>query len=246
VIGFVGAVPLRGIVGGVETPFFQLADAMVRPDYRRKFDYFDLGTRHVLREVVAQNPQRIIYGFTNHRSFLWFKKLGICDLIEQPQTCYVHPAATGNRLACEDLDWHSDEIDRQWDAHRGSIRAGLVRDGDYLRWRYASHPYHGYRLLALHGEGGPLGWAVIARGNDKHTTVIDMLVAAEHHTAMLQSVACRFDKPARTWFPAHCTPDIADRRPTETKVYAFMKESTLSIDALRSDLYFTMGDADWW
>ena len=252
VVGFLGAMPLRGLIGGNEAPFFQIADVMVHPEFRGQHDWFDLATNHILDDITAHHPQRVIYGFSNHRSFLWLKKLGICDLVEQPRTCYVEPNAPMPRrsttdLDCIELDWHDDEFDRHWQALRGTVHTGLMRDGTYLRWRYASHPHYAYRPFSLRCDGEPVGFCVIEGGKKKErTTIIDALLPAEHRTGMLAAMAKHFDKPARTWFAAPHTPELPDLRPTKTNVYTFVKETTLSIEAIRKDLYFTMGDADWW
>src|SRR5215475_14148559 len=73
VIGYCGAVPLRGAVAGKPMPFFQLADMMVHPDHRRTHDLFDLGPKQILADLGQTHPQHVLYGFSGHRAFLWFQ-----------------------------------------------------------------------------------------------------------------------------------------------------------------------------
>ena len=91
VIGYVGAVMVRGVVNGQPVPFFQLADVMVHPDYRKQHDFFGLASTHIFEEIVRRHESRVIYGFSNHRAFLWFKRTGLSDLVEKARVCTVQP-----------------------------------------------------------------------------------------------------------------------------------------------------------
>ena len=148
IVGYVGAVCVRGVVNGQPVPFFQLADAMVHPDYRRKFDYFELGAKHIFEDVVERNPARVIYGFSNHRAFLWFKKMGLGDIVEKARTCTLRPQAPvpARALTFHEMAWDDDLVDAIWAEQQPGMRAGLMRDRIYLQWRYGGHPVYRYKL----------------------------------------------------------------------------------------------------
>lgn len=60
-----------------------------------------------------------------------------------------------------------EEADRLWASIAGSFRYAPVRDGAYLRWRYAEHPFHRYRSLVAAGGGAGGGCAVLRFTSDR-------------------------------------------------------------------------------
>jgi hypothetical protein len=251
IVGYVGAMCLRGVVDGRSVPFFQLGDAMVHPDYRRRFDYFDLGARHIFEDVAMHHEERVIYGFSNHRAFLWFKKMGIGDMVERARQCTVRPRPAGQvssgGLTFVETPWQDDVVDALWAEHQPTLKLGLLRDREYLQWRYGRHPAYRYWLHRIEDRGVPVGWVVRGQhGGKPATPIVDMLLPAGREQDLLQAFADHVDRPICCWLPGGRTPAFAEEKETKTSVYVFIKETTVGIEQLRSDLYYTMGDADWW
>ena len=111
VVGYVVAVPLRGIVGGREVAFFQLADMMAPPDPRPKHDYFGLGTRAILEDIGRSHPEHLLYGFSNHRAFRWLERIGLSGLVEKAGTRIVGIEAEESPGAYAFRDWEWSEPD---------------------------------------------------------------------------------------------------------------------------------------
>lgn len=254
IVGFLGAVPLRGTIDGEEVPFFQLADVMVHPAHRLKHDYFSIGQGAVRDDITKTHPRHLVYGFSDHRAFRWFERLGWVSVVEKPVTTFALPARNGtpNPYSIREWAWDEPEIDGVWGFHSANVRIGLIRDGAYLRWRYGGHPVFPYRLLGLYREEAPVGWLVLGRGGkDKDgkrrpAPVVDMLGPTGESEAMLTAVATWLDEAVKTWLPGWVDVGALERKPTTTHVYHFRENSAVDSAALQHRLYYTMGDVDWW
>ena len=53
------------------------------------------------------------------------------------------------------------EFDDLWESSPGIFGASLVRNRDWLTWRYQSHPDVNYRIFALRLNGSLYGWVVL-------------------------------------------------------------------------------------
>jgi len=252
-IGYCGAVPMRGQVRGREIAFFQLADFMVHPDYRRKYDYFELGAKYIIDEITKQ--PHLLYGFSDHRAFLWFKRLGMSDLIEKAVTRVIRPGqleVESDRFEFRDWAWDEPEIDLLWARLGATQPIGLIRDAQYLGWRYGYHPAHGYRLLGVYEDGSALGWVLL--GNDPpgengralETPVVDLLLPPERIQPVFSALTGSIDNSVMTWLPSRVAPGFPEEVETGTHVYHFKKQSTFQTSTLQDGLFYTMGDVDWW
>ena len=251
VIGYFGAVPQRGQVRGQEIPFFQFADFMVHPQYRRKHDYFDLGLTHVL-EDITQGPH-LVYGFSDHRAFLWFKRLGLSQLVEKAVTRYVRPGKRASG-AFEFRDWDlaGSEVDLVWEQQASHCEIGLIRDAQYFGWRYGHHPANSYRLLGVYILGDPVGCIVLGNdgagqnGRPAEIPVVDALLPDEILLPALQSYCDESRSSLMIWLPEHRSRSFPEAKESGTHVYHFTKNSSFSTEELKKGLYYTMGDVDWW
>jgi len=258
IIGYFGAVPLRGRIDGEDVLFFQLADVMVHPKYRLKFDYFGIAHDLLLKDIAENHPRHLLYGFSDHRAFRWFERLGWSALIEKAVSRtfwpYHCPEATvaEHGFTFREWDWTENELDRLWAEHESHHRDGLVRDGEYVRWRYGSHPVFPYRLHGVLHHGAPAGWVVLGkakRGNNgerKPLPAVDMLLPEGAAGDVLQALAGYLMNPVSTWLPKRVATPGVEEKVTGTHVYHFVDGSAADTEHLRRHLYYTMGDVDWW
>ncbi len=255
VIGYFGCVPLRGWIKGREVPFFQFADFMVHPKYRRKYDYFSLGLEALVEDLGGTHPEYLIYGFSDHRAFLGFRRSGLGGLVEKAVIRHVHPTGTpcAEGLEIRDWGWREDSIEQVWERQRDDLEIGLVRDVQYLSWRYGGHPVFSYRLFGVHRDGQPVGWMVIGNdgagkhGGPKEIPVVDMLLPEDLIRPAMETLAGHLDHALITWLPARVAPGLTkQQQETGTHVFHFRKDSIVDTEHLRQHLYYTMGDVDWW
>jgi GNAT superfamily N-acetyltransferase len=254
VIGYFGAVPLRGTIDGVETPFFQLADFMVHPDYRLKYDYFGLGSDRILKDIQESHKDHLVYGFSGHRAFRFLERAKLAGFIGKAQTRYKRLDAVPETRQFEfvELPWKSDEIDAAWEKHRDYIKAGLIRDGDYLRWRYGTHPVNNYRLIGVCRDGEAIGWVVIGadkpgdRDRAKEIPIVDMLLPQQAAADVAAELAGYLENSVMCWIVDRLAEGFDEKKDSGTHCYHFVKESVRDTEFLRDNLYYTMGDVDWW
>lgn len=260
VVGFAGGTPLRGWHNGRDIPFLQIGDVMVHPEFRAKQDYIRTATLCFTDEVHEQEPHCVIYGFTTHRAFLWYQRIGLINLIERAVEIAVVPGRkdlpTGGTVRreyeLEKWGWDAPEADRLWEEHKDSMTLGLVRDGAYLRWRYAAHPGWSYELYGVSRKGRAVGWLVVrgtlARqdGRLPAVHVVDLLVPDASHEAILAAAADQMPvERLRFWLPQRLSSRFAGTRPTRINVLHLGQQARLSPEYLREHLYYTEGDADW-
>ncbi|MAE77114.1 MAG: hypothetical protein CMJ85_09620 [Planctomycetes bacterium] len=250
IIGYCGAVPLRGWMDGKDAMFFQLADFMVHPDWRRKHDFFGRAVQQFEKDTVGD--RKLVYGFSDHRAFLLLRRQGYCDLVEKATARFVHPNGRIPRYEFREWKFTEPTIDALWLAQRDQIGTALVRDTRYLAWRYGSHPANRYRVFGVFDGATAIGWTLIGadppgeRDRIPEVPVVDMLLPEAAMKDTLESLAKHLDHSLAAWFPQRLASGLEDTRETSTNVYHFVKGSTVDTVLLRDSLYYTMGDVDWW
>lgn len=254
VIGYFGAVPLRGWIDGEQVAFFQLADFMVHPDFRMKYDYFGLGCEKILADIKESHARHLVYGFSGHGAFRYLKKRKLGGHIEKATTRYMRLAGAPKSTRFEFVDWKwtDKRIDRVWNRHKDNIRAGLVRDGRYLDWRYGQHPINNYRLLGVRQGGDDIGFIVMGadkpgdRDRAKEIPLVDALLPQELVAEIVQEFTGFVENDVMIWQPDHRCEGFAEQKDSKTNCYHFLRDSVASTEFLQEHLYYTMGDVDWW
>lgn len=62
-------------------------------------------------------------------------------------------------VVIREWDGRSGEVDEAWNAAKPTIRNSVVRNADWVRWRFLEAPAHGYRVLTATRAGKALGYA---------------------------------------------------------------------------------------
>lgn len=254
IIGYFGAVPLRGMKDGKEIPYFQLADFMVHPEHRLKHDYFGLGSEKILRDIRESHSEHLVYGFSSHKAFRFLERFGLGGTIESPQTRYLRMADAPEDRQFEFVpwEWNSGLIDTVWERFRPKVKAGLIRDKDYIFWRYGSHPINGYRLLGVCRDGEPIGFVVAGsdrpgeHGRAKETPVVDCLLPDGDAGRILHELTRYWGNDVMFWLPQRMAVGVEEKKDSGTHCYHHKEHSAMSTEFLADGLYYTMGDVDWW
>ncbi|MCP5419168.1 MAG: GNAT family N-acetyltransferase [Gammaproteobacteria bacterium] len=251
-LGHAGAIPLRGYYHGHPIPIFQICDVMVHPQARGHWgarNVFTVLLRQLLDDIAQHYPQAFCYGFPGRRPFLLGQRVGVYEQVEiavettRPARRFKQPF-----YSVRAMDWRDKRLDTFWKTMRATLPLTLVRDSDFLSWRYAANPFHAYRLLGVFVLGALLGWAVV-REEAHQWLIVDMLCRRRWLNGVLRAL----DHAARRagadsskiWLPepwrsAAGGPSTA----TEVVTTHMIRKPRLATAQVRESLYYTMGDLD--
>jgi hypothetical protein len=253
IIGYAGAIPLRGIYRNRPLQFFQIADVMVHPKARGflgKKNVFELMIKELFEDIGKEFPDVFCYGFPGRRPFLLGKRLGVYDEIETAVDCRIHPGFSFfNPCRIEGIPWGDSSLDLLWSSLSDILLLSLMRDKEYLGWRYASNPFYSYRLLGVFCSGKLRGWFVL-RDSGEEVLVIDFLTEEILFKNALQALrrhlSAQKRKAVRLWLPEKLRRRLKIYRTekTEAVVTNMIWKLPLHTGSVREELYYTMGDAD--
>lgn len=251
-VGHAGAIPLRGWRQGHPLPFFQICDVMVHPDARGQLgrrNLFTVLARELLSRLAERWPEALADGFPGRRPFRLGEYARVYGQVE-PVSALYRPSRRGlfPWLYTRPLAWNDPRLDRLWARLASGFALALVRDRDYLRWRYATHPFRVYQLLGIYLAGRLLGWAVVQR-NNHHLRIIDLLASRRWLkpalAALDRTAAAAGAAEVEIWLP-HGWRETLDGRQklTEVVVANMIWRLPIPTDEVREALYYTMGDLD--
>ncbi|NEX19237.1 GNAT family N-acetyltransferase [Thiorhodococcus mannitoliphagus] len=253
IVAHAGAVTLPGVHRGRIIPFVQVCDVMVHPAHRGGIGRANLFTR-LLRELLsraeADLPGSFRYGYPGRGPYLVGERAGVYAQIEVAMESEVVPRKSRFHLwRVAPLRWDDGRLDNFWRARNADLPLSLVRDRQYLQWRYASCPLRTYQLLGVYRFGRLVGW-VVARSDGERFLLIDILLPQSLLTKALQAVAWHVldgaaGGDARVWLPLGWR-ECFDAEFKQTPVVAahMCWESEFETPYARSTLYYTMGDVD--
>jgi hypothetical protein len=253
IIGYAGAIPLRGIYGGRPIQFFQIADVMVHPKARGflgKKNVFEIMIKELFEDIGKEFPDVFCYGFPGQRPFLLGKRVGVYDEIE-PAVDYIKKPGISlfNPCRMRNMPWDDGRLDSLWSSLSSGMSLSLIRDKAFLNWRYASNPLHTYQLLGVYHSGDMKGWLVLKEKGEE-VLVVDMLIDGNllgNALKALQKQIPGFKKKTfRLWLPPSLRKTVIGYREEKTPVIVtnMIWKLPLATDLVRENLYYTMGDVD--
>jgi hypothetical protein len=251
IVAHVGAVPVRGVLNREDVMYFQIVDAMFHPEYRGRQDPSGAGLR-LFEEILEERPASVLYGFTGRRPYLWYRRKRISDMVEEACDVILRASHVTRPLRpdldIEEWSWTAPELESIWETRRVDIRAGLIRDGRYLGWRYGAHPTDRFRLLGVLKDGKPAGWAVVAEArNGEEVRVNDILVPRDLLRPAVEHVMDFLDAGAVVqWLPSWLRPAFQETRDVGMLAHHVVWKNTIPTEYLRNHLYYTLGDVDGW
>jgi GNAT superfamily N-acetyltransferase len=223
IVAHAGVAPIRFMLGGQEVRGAYSIGAMTDPEMQGRGYFVRLG--HYLYKRLEEEGFAFVAGFSNWNSYrLMTGPLGRVSVGPFPWGVRVLKpfslmrSALGSRAAewphrvasfttyeedgvtvsAADLD--DPRIDTVWSRAKPSVSLGGVRDAAFARWRFASRPDSGYRLLVAERAGVPAAY-LAARPRYLHgiraSFLVDFVLADGEEAAgrvLLRSLA----KTART------------------------------------------------
>lgn len=253
IIAHAGALVLPGWFQGKPLPIVQVCDVMVHPDHRGGLGRNNLFTqllRSLLERLAVRLPGAFGYGFPGQRPYLLGEWAGVYARLEVAVESVLTPHSGWlNPWRARPLAWDDPRLDQLWVRRRDPAALSLMRDGAYLRWRYADNPVHDYRLTGLSVLGRLAGW-VVSREEGDRRLLVDALVPRSAIRPALQTAAAQLasESPQSAtviWLPASWRQALGDPQHETPVVTAQMCwRSAFDTQTARQALYYTMGDVD--
>ncbi|MEX0962417.1 MAG: hypothetical protein WDZ52_00035 [Pseudohongiellaceae bacterium] len=154
IVAHYGGAPRKICYFGKAAMAIQPCDVMVHPGVRKQYGkgslFFEVAATFLEREIGNTVNHLLGFGFPNQKTMNISKRLGLYektdDFIE-----IVFPAgqSVSSQQQYSVVDYEPDnnasveELNRLWVAMRADYSDGIigVRDADYIRYRYVSHPF---------------------------------------------------------------------------------------------------------
>jgi len=257
IVAHYGGMPVRVSYRGTGIRALASTDVMTSRRYRgfvllRKImTYF--------RDKALEDGFRICHGFPTEKTLMQpAEKLGIIERCT-PVAEASKMAAFRNSIArftycLEPIGFDDDRISLLWDASAQINRFAVVRDGDYLLWRYRDHPVFLYQCWGLTRRWGKdlLGIAVTKTTQDDTLPVMDLVFTGNALVPLLgklENLCCSSGRKRLVlWLPAYFHGILRGLgfSIAETATLArFVADAFISRHEIANDFYFTMGDTDY-
>ncbi len=255
VVAHYGGVPHRMIHQGKEMFGLAIGDVMVHPKLRG-LKLFKK-TAELVPEEAVRNNIFLGYGFPNERALRLPEKLGLYEKIEDVYEAIkeVRFRKTAGRyfFRFSPLSFDDSRIDSLWNEVKASLRLAVVRDREYLTWRYQKHPIYSYELWGLQKRWGGrlLGLAVMRRDGDR-MLLVDFVGPFE----MLKNLLMKVENYTWTagskllvlWHPEFLNSRLSALgftiAPSVTCIPRTTHELTMKKEEIKGNFFYTMGDTD--
>lgn len=250
--GHFGAIALRAWCMNRSETAYQAVDQMIDEKYRgglqRKGLYFHLGS------FYWDCINSFKYGFVN----LNHVRLGkLAGFFEDCISVKDHSLQARKYLCplfkLEQMDWDDKQIDVLWDKVYKGIGWSIIRDREFLKWRFKTNPFHMYKLYGLRRRftNGLLGWIVVNERDDA-LFLTDLLFIDEYLENLLKIVvltAYREDrKRIVLWLNNRYDERLSamGSESVERGTYSpnIIRAKVCDNKEMKRNFYFTMGDTD--
>lgn len=253
IIAHAGAIPLKGAYENKPMQFFQIVDVMVHPKARGSLGrkgVFEHLMKTLFDDLQKEFPEVFCYGFPGGRPFLLGKRVRVYDEIERAVDCVRETKRVfWTPFAIKPMDWNDKRLNAAWREFSKNIRLSVIRDSQYLHWRYATNPFFSYHLLGIFLLGKLKGWA-IARDSGDEVFIVDLLAESRRYNTVLKAITRYFSsqkkKSMHFWLPRSRRDTITEGRKEETEVVVtnMIWNLPMKTSVVRDALYYTMGDVD--
>lgn len=257
VLAHYGGMPLRVSYHGREIRALASTDVMTNRHHRGFVLLRKIMT--LFRDEALKEGFRFCHGFPTEKTLMQpAEKLGIIErctpVAEAVKEAVFRNSAERFTYRLEPIGFDDSRISLLWDASAPINRFAVVRDRDYLLWRYRDHPIFSYQCWGLTRRWGKdlLGLAVTKTTQDDTLPAMDLLFSGHALGPLLgklENLCCSSGRKRLVlWLPAHFHRLLSRHgfSITETATLArFIGDAFISRDEMASDFYYTMGDTDY-
>jgi hypothetical protein len=181
ILALYGGIPFKGSRNGKAVVMVQLMDIMSHPDFRGKGLFARTGK--IFFEIFCgKNSAEILYGFPGKFHFELGKRiLGYTPLESRVtylkgETGVLASKKRRSFLSIKKIENPGSQFDRLWEKCRVDYPYAVVRQSEFLRWRFCRHPEKKYEIFCLKGMFSKEieGYAVLHLKEDA-AILVDML-----------------------------------------------------------------------
>ena len=264
IVALYGGIPYRFNLDGEDVEIIHLMDLMSHPDYRGKGLFVRTG--HAFFDAYCKKEgASFLFGFpgTHHfqlgQKYLGYEavKAGCVFLVAETAALAKRKKSFGGKI--QPLSTDHDTVDPIWEECRSHYPLSIIRDADFVRWRFDQHPSRKYEIWGWRpfARGGPRAYAVF-QTQDDHALLMDILASPAKSDAvdLVARVASLFQKRGiqqiHAWLPSNhflAQGTISagfHRAPEPTGIIPGLRlfDHSPSLDWISDHLYYTMADAD--
>lgn len=258
IVAHYGGLPVRMFFRGKHITGCQCVDAMVRKEYRAKEQgiHQTESAFYKISNLLYETFGTFFYAFPGDVYYNWGRKTGhieeCMDVPEYRYDCWrgVHASRF---YSLKPIDWGDERIDDLWDRVRSNIGWAMVRDREFLEWRYKSNPFYQHRIYGLEKAFSRKlsGW-VIVRENGDDLMVMDLVFEDGGLEALLRetiNLGCsQGKKQVRLWLPYRYKARVLstgfEAFDIRTWMPNFVAYKVAESEEIRQNFYYTMGDTD--
>ncbi len=174
-IGHVAAVPVSGRISGRECIFFQFVDAMVDDEWRGG----NLLTKMIyhLESIIKLNKKcNFCYVFPGPVSLQIGKKYNWLHPIEEIEDLYFERPSITCKMKSWTVKLETARLDpliceKINEKCLEDFSTSLVRDWDFVEWRFYNHPINQYMSFVTKFCGKLVGWCFFLKENGKYRLI---------------------------------------------------------------------------
>ena len=264
ILALFGGIPFKGSREEKDVVIIQAMDIMSHPDFRGKG--FFARTAQAFFEIFCEKTfAEILYGFPGKFHFELGKRvLGYAPLESgvaylKAETSALASKKSPSLLSIKRTENPGEQFDRLWEKCRRDYPYAVVRQSEFLRWRFLRHPEKKYEIFCLKGMFSEEveGYAVLYLKEDA-AILVDMLFPkspkkiAAFFSKMGHVLRSRGIKQLETWLPGnhflkHATIAAGFEEQDEPLgIFSTIKtfDHSPDTDWINNNLFYTMADSD--
>lgn len=256
IVGHYGGVCLPLIHKSNQARGLVICDVMIHAKFR------GIKTLKLLSSIMPREAVKdgiiIGYGFPNINTLLKpALSLGLYekveDVLEGNKDVTFNNNSTRYAFRFLPLNYSDARIDHLWGSCKSNLSLSVVRNRQYLEWRYKNHPFHHYELWGLRKRFGRrlLGIAILRKEKDR-VLLIDFLSIKDMLKPLFNKVEnyvySTGMKTLSLWFPPFMEKKIIalgfSTNNAHTSIPRTTYEGFITREEMAGKFFYTMGDTD--
>ncbi len=265
IVAHYGGIPVRMIFRGRHITGCQCVDAMVRKEYRAREQGIPVteGSFYRMGNLLYDTFGTFFYAFPGDVYYNWGRKTGhIEECMDVPEyRCDCSRRSGASRIthhasriySLKQIDWADKRIDDLWNRVKGNLGWTMVRDREFVEWRYATNPFYKHAIYGLEFLFSKRlsGWVVV-RENGDDLMAMDLVFEDSALKVLLrETINLAFSsgkRQLRLWLPYRYNKRLLSTgfEPVDIRTWMpnFIRYKVAESEEIRQNFYYTMGDTD--